>query len=499
MRRVWVRELAGWSGALAVAVITVAQVASSARAELLFRDGDSLVVGMFARSLLSGAPLDWAMSSVLFLPESAVFSGLDAALGLDVNGLLTVNAVVNMLALYGALRVAVGRRRDRTAPVAWALLGMGTFAILAMTDLSGSRDALELASLLLTTTYYAATVVAVVLCVGLVRRVLDRSAGGIGALIALGAIAAVSTLSNPLFAAWATVPLSLLLLVMLLRPPRRTRTATILVVLVIGTALGFLGRIPLRAWIANTGAGYIQPELWTESAGYYGGLLLDRLATPAGIFGVVVVVALVGWAIANTARVGDTGSRFVATVAWAMPALVLVGAIALGTHAARYLQPLAFGPVLVIVAAPHIPRMPARAPHALTATAAVLLLVGGALSVPRLVAASTTPDPDLTCVTDWVDASGRIGGGQFWTVRLPKLHVADPRHLVQVDHELNAYAWLVNREDFDVDGVSFLVEDSQTVAWQLSTPAIPDDVVECGRYRILDFGERVLPLGSQHS
>ena len=119
MRRVWVRELAGWSGALAVALITAAQVASSARSELLFRDGDSLIVALFARSVLSGVPLDWAMSSVLFLPESAVFAGLDTLLPLDVNGLLAVNAVINILALYGALRLAAGRRRKGTAPVAW--------------------------------------------------------------------------------------------------------------------------------------------------------------------------------------------------------------------------------------------------------------------------------------------------------------------------------------------------------------------------------------------
>ncbi|WP_029260817.1 MULTISPECIES: hypothetical protein [unclassified Microbacterium] len=499
MRRVWVRELAGWVGALAVAMITVAQVASSARADLLFRDGDSLVVAMFARSVLSGAPLDWAMSSVLFLPESAVFAGLDAVLPVDVNGLLTINAVINMLALYGALRLVSGRRRDDTAPVSWALLGLAVFGILAMTDVSGSRDALELASLLLTTTYYCSTVIAVVLSVGLVRRVIDRDEGGTGSLVALGATAAVSTLSNPLFAAWATVPIALLLAVTLIRSPRRTRTATMLVVLVLGTAMGSLGRIPLRAWIANTGAGYAQPELWPESAGYYGTLLLDRTATPAGIIGALIVLALIASAIARTARAGDPGTRFVATVAWVTPVLVAIGAIALGTHAARYLQPLVFAPVLALVAAPRAWLVPRRAGALLAAAATVVLVIGGTLSVPRLAAASAAPDADLACVTDWVDASGRVGAGQFWTVRLPKLHLEDPARLVQVDHELNGYAWLVNRADFDVGEVSFLVEDAQTVPWRLSSPVIPDEVIDCGRYRILDFGENGLPLGPQRS
>ena len=124
MRRVWVRELAGWLGALGIAMLVSAQVAGSARSELLFRDGDSLIVAMFARSVLAGGPQDWAMSSVLFLPESTVFAGLDVLLPLDVNDLLAVNAVVNLLALYGALRFAAGRRRDGQAPVAWSLIGL---------------------------------------------------------------------------------------------------------------------------------------------------------------------------------------------------------------------------------------------------------------------------------------------------------------------------------------------------------------------------------------
>lgn len=499
MRGVWVRELSGWLGALALALITTAHVASSARSELLFRDGDSLIVAMFARSLLSGQPWDWAMSSVLFLPESAVFAGLDLALPLDVNGLLAANAIVNLIVLYGALRLAVGRRRDGAAPVTWSLLGLAVFALIAATETSASRDALQLASLLLTTTYYSATVIAVLLSVGLVRRVLDRGSGGLGAIVALGATAAVSTLSNPLYAVWATVPITLLLGLMIVRSAQRHRLAVLVAVLLAGTAIGFLGRIPFRAWITNTGAGYVQPEQWSQSLTYYTGLLADRLSTTEGVVGCLVVLALLALAVVRTVRGGDDGTWFVGAIAWVAPVLVVVGAVALGTHAARYLQPLVFAPVLALVALPRAARMPLRSRSLLAAAAAVLLLLGGALSVPRLVAATAEEDPDLACVTGWVNASGRTGAGQFWTVRLPKLHLDDPARLVQVDHELNGYAWLVDRRDFDVREVSFLVEDAQTVPWSLPVPAVPDEVVDCGRYRILDFGGTSLPIGPQRS
>jgi len=499
MQRAWVRETAGWLGALATALIVSGQVAASARADLLFRDGDSLIVSMFARAILNGTASDWAMSSVLFLPESTVFAGLDALLPFDVNGVLAASSVLNLLAVYGAIRVAAGRARVGMAPVAWSIVALGVFGLLAVTDVSGSRDALDLASLQLTTTYYSATVVAAVLSVGLVRRHLESTRRGLGLLIALGVVAAISTLSNPLFAAWAAVPLTVILVALSLRRIGRTRTLSVLAILLGGVAIGFVARIPFSAWIANTGAGYVQPELWMQSVGYYAHLLGDRLASPLGAIAGVLTLALLVLAVLRSIRATHTGERVVALAAWAMPVLVVVGAIALGTHAARYLQPVAFAPVLALVACPRLLRMPRRVARQLIAAVAVLLLVGSALSIPRLISAAEAPDADLTCATDWVNASGRTGAGQFWTVRLPKLHLDDPARLVQVDHMLNGYAWLVDRRDLDVGAVSFLIEDAQTVQWQLPNAAVPEQIIDCARYRILDFGATTLPLGPAHS
>jgi len=492
MRRAWMRELLGWLAALGLSLAVVAQVAASARSELLFRDGDSLIVAMLSHSILSGDRLDWAMSSVLFLPETAVFTALDAVLPLDLNGLLAVAAVVNLLALYGAVRVAAGRRGAGAAPVAWSLTALALFGAMAATDISSSRDALELASLQLTTTYYSATVVATVLVIGLLRRALDGR--GAWPLAAAAAVSALSVLSNPLFAAWATVPVSVLLAVGMLRSRSRRLLLAAIGALVGGATLGLLGRIPFSAWIANTGAGYAQPGQWLQSAGYYGGLLADRLSSPLGVLGALLVVALIVLAVARTVRAESDGERLVAAAGWMLPLLVAIGAIALGTHAARYLQPVVFAPLLALVARPSAVRMP----RALGVVAAGLALIAGALGIPRLDAAVHRPDADLDCVTAWVDASGRVGAGQFWTVRLPKAHLDDPSQLVQVDHRLDGYAWLVNRTDLDVGEVSFLVEDAQTVRWQLPVAAIPEEVVQCGRYSILAFATP-LPLGPAHS
>lgn len=493
------REAAGWFAALGTAVAVVAQVAASDRSALLFRDGDSLVVAMFARSALSDVPLDWAMSSVLFLPESAVFLVLDALLPFDLDGVLAVNAVVNLLALYGALRLAAGRRRPGGAPVAWSLLALGLVGLVAATETSASRDALELASLLLTTTYYSATVVAVVAVVGVLRRALDDGARpGVAELI-VGAVAAASTLTNPLFAAWASVPLTVVLVALTRRPGDRRRLLALAGSLLGGTVLGMVARIPFSAWIANTGAGYAQPERWAESLRSYADLLAARISEPPGALAALLVAALLALSIVRTARSTSTGERLVAASGWVVPLLVVVGAIALGTHAARYLQPVVFAPVLSLVAAPAARRLSATAARTAVAAASVALVVGGVLGILRLAAAVQRPDADLDCVTSWVAASHRTGAGQFWTVRLPKAHLDDPSRLVQVDHRLNGYAWLVNRTDLDAGAVSYLVEDAQTVPWDLPVDVTADRIVPCGRYRILDYGDRRIPLGPAHS
>ena len=52
------REALGWLSAAAIGLAIAGQVAQTARADLLFRDGDSLVVALFVRSELKGRPLD---------------------------------------------------------------------------------------------------------------------------------------------------------------------------------------------------------------------------------------------------------------------------------------------------------------------------------------------------------------------------------------------------------------------------------------------------------
>lgn len=495
MRRGGVREALGWLSAAAIGLAIAGQVAQTARADLLFRDGDSLVVALFVRSVLEGRPLDWGMSSVLFLPESAAFAAL-TPLPLGIDGLFALSAVLNVVALYGAVRLVAGRRREGAAPVGWSLTVLVVYGVFAITETSASRDSFELASLLLTTTYYSAAVLATIAAVGILRRALDRSAhDGLGVVlpVSLGVLTLVSTLTNPLFIGWAVAPLGLLLGVLAARASLRRTALVLLATLLAGSVAGLLLRIPFQEWITKTGVGYAQPAEWLASLGYYTGFALARLTTPVGVLAALLLTALIVLAVWQSVRVRDVGARLVATSAWLLPLAVVIGGIALGTHATRYLQPALFAPLLALVAAPRVIAVPRS--RVLFATAATALLALSVVSIPRLTAAATRPDDDLDCVTDWVDASGRTGGGQFWTVRLPKLHLQHPEQLVQLHSDLDAYGWLVNRTDYEVGEVSFLVDEGADDSWQLPQGAQPETIIPCGRYRILDFGSELLQIG----
>ena len=161
-------ELAGLGAALALALAAMAHLCLTPRAWILFSDADSVLLPMMRASRAVGEPQQWALSSVLFLPERALYDAT-AALGLGVRATLAIDGVVNLVLLYGCFRfvAALLRRGSRAAAVAASVTAFAAFAAFTLLDSSAAWDSLELPSLLVTTTYYSATVLATVVAVGL--------------------------------------------------------------------------------------------------------------------------------------------------------------------------------------------------------------------------------------------------------------------------------------------------------------------------------------------
>lgn len=452
--------------------------AAAAHPAFVFTDGDSVLPLLVAGSLAVGQEQDWALSPVLFVPETAVF-GLAWLLGLGPPATLAVSGVLHHLALYGAFRVVAGRRGAGRMPVLAASAAVAVFGLLSVLEPDPRDGGLALASLLVAVTYYWPTVVGAVLAVGLIRRFLD--APRTRTLVALGPVAAVSAFDNPLFVLWAVAPAALALVVAARRPAFLAAG-----VLVVASAAGYLARTPFADHIVAASGNYFRLERAGDSARHYADVVSGGLASASGIAWLVVVAALLvlPWFL----RRGDAGMPV--RTAFIGPPLVLVAAILLGTDATRYLQPLVFLPLAALAAAP----LPAVVLRTTAAVAASLVVV---LAVAALAAPTARDDADIACVVDWIEQSDGVGAGQFWAVRGPKAYLEDPSQLIQVDHELRPYEWLVNRADVDGRAPSFLVLGDRDTPYAVDTTAATR--IPCGSYTILDFGPRTLPLSIPRS
>jgi hypothetical protein len=482
--------------ALALAVVTHL-AGPTGRAELMFLDGDSMIVPLFSRSILEGTAEQWAMSAVLFVPEAFAFLAL-SVVGFGIHEAQFVSAVLNFVGLYLAFRVAAVTIAKGNRAAFAATAGFVAVCLIALTESNGDGDSLQLASLLAMTTYYAATVLGAVLTVGLTRRILATISLQRVLAIMVFVVAAVSVFSNPLYLAWVTAPLVLVVLVVCAGAAWGRSPTWALAALVGGSVLGLLLRIPLAPWIVANPDNYFQPGRARGSFAHYWSLLVERLSSPAGVFAVAMVIALTllgAWLTVRSLRQGAIASAVVAAYSWFAPLAATVGFILMGTEAARYLQLWAFAPALalVVLVADAQPAKLAAAPwRRLVAFATVLALLGGVLFVVALPAAverATAADPSLECAVNWVNQSDAVGAGQFWSVRAIKTHVADPSQLIQVDFALRDYAWLVDRADFAQPAVSFLIVDDHSVPFTLPPGAenLPASTIDCGRFQILDY------------
>ncbi len=509
----WAAESAGFVVALTLALLAVWHVDATDRSWLLYYDGDSVLPALVRQSVLAGQPQDWSLSAVLFIPEMGLYFAL-AGLGLGVKGTFALSAVVNLLLLYGVLRVlagAVHRGRPRSHGVAGALVAFGAMVSLTLLEDSPRQETFELASLVVTTTYYSMTLLGAVAATGIVARLVTAQRGGRRRWLepALMVTSALSALTNPLFMAWATMPLMLVLVLVARRRVVGWRGVfRVGALLVLGSGIGVAARIAFTPLFSTYGPTYSSPGLSLWSAVYYLGALADRASTVAGAVSLTVAVALILVSVIVFRRslvARDAAAAVVSGMGWVAPVGLIVGGICLGTFAIRYLQPMVFAPVCMLVLAPRLSgqsrifrgRLDARKARPMVSGVMVVSLGVSALATGALSRSAAVVDPDIACVDAWITASHRTGAGGFWTIRGPKAYLGEPDQLVQVDRSFGAYPWLSDRTDYAHAKVSFVLTDSAHPAPVLPPMArtAPHSTVQCGRYTITDFGTVLLPIG----
>ncbi|PZE63544.1 hypothetical protein [Curtobacterium sp. MCBD17_021] len=505
-------EVVGALLSVALAVVALRHVLATERVALLWYDGDSVLLPLVARSIALGQPFEWAMSPALFFfPELPVYLAVSAVTATPQQA-LALNGVLVLLAVYAIVRAAATELMPaaaRPARVAVSVLAAVLVTMLVLTESSATATSLELASLLLTTTYYYGAVLAMLGTAVLVLRTVRTGRASVAVLVTLGLVAAVTTASNPLYVPWSAGPVvvTLALLVVARRLPWRP-SVSVAATLTLGAVAGYLVRIPLRPFVSLDPSTYVHPEQAGETAAFFAALTDDRAASASGDAGLVLMLLGVLLSAGGTVWALRARSSRTVLVATALPLVTIVavsvGVVVAGSETPRYLEPVVTMPLLALVAVCELTRTavrqtrlhrPVRALRTVLTVGAALVLVVGVAVTPgtvRTVAdARYTP---VSCLDRWVDANrtaGRdpVGVGQFWTIRPLAAYAEQDVRLLQVRDTFDTYPWLVDlgsyrdaRPDYVVIGSGDVwttpVEDS------LGRPAT---ITHCTGYDVYDY------------
>ncbi|KQP97599.1 MULTISPECIES: hypothetical protein [unclassified Rathayibacter] len=526
--RALLTESAGLVAVIASTVLVLGHLVAAPWGEYLLSDGDSLALPLLLQSLQQGDPFQWVMTSqLLVFPELPLYLISTGLAGGSVQGSLVVNAVVNMVVFYAGLRwLAAGvlAGRSRSLRVAAPVAATATLLLLAATEGRGLINSGAFASGILLTTYYSGVVLAAVFCLAIMSDV----TGGFGAtaipgtrrrlvgLVAILAVGAAATVSNPLFAlqfsAPAVVTIGLLLVLARVRP----RTAGALAgVLLLGAAVGLIARLPAQRLIAVEASTYLHLE--RAGAAVDGFILQMRVVGSAGsgkielaVVALLIVCAAATVVVAIATQTRAPGRLSVSTAGTAVALFVLVASVSLllgvvvtGSLVSRYLLPLAAFPVLLVVplAGDFVPRglgarfrgsrpawIGAGAPLAVALTAAVVAVL---LAAPPVAAASERAGstPESRCLEDWLGGRTLAGVGSFWTTRPLDLYAAASTDVQQVNFDFSAQLWMNNIADYRGKSFSYVLVDHEP-DWSVlarGTLGEPGSVTACPTFDIYDY------------
>ncbi|MBF4463341.1 MULTISPECIES: hypothetical protein [unclassified Rathayibacter] len=482
------------------------------------RDGDSLALPLIVQSLLSGEPLQWVMTSQLFFfPELPLYA-ISSVAGSPSASLL-LNGVLNVVVLFALVRwvsalVLVDRAvwLRRAAATATILL----FLLLCLSETRALNNVGALATTFLLTTYYHGSVLVAVGGLALILRLLDPAARGraFGGVLLVVLVAATS-LSNPLLLVHFTAPglLGLASLWLTAQLPGR-RAVALAGLLLGGSILGSLARLPLASFVAADASTYIRTPLAGPALTSLLEQIADVKSTPKGLVELITIgflllaaLALVLVRVRGLTRRGQGGeaagaspaSRVVSHRSWFLCVFVLSEAgvllavqVASGSSVSRYLMPIAVFSCLVLLPLLGLVRVRARrrlrlaaAGSAVVVASSVLLTTVGASGAERALADGPL-GADAACVKDWIGGRDIEGVGSFWIVR--PLALYDSLPVQQVNPDFSVQVWMSNLASYDED-FSFVLVDPAS-PWPGATEDAfgpPARTIDCGAIQIYDY------------
>lgn len=525
-------ELVGVLAAAVIAIVTVWHATASARSNFLYFNPDSVVLPILMKSVQADGAAHFVTSSPLFVPEFLLYA-LCAAVTPTVYAAIALNAVLNVLALYGLARASAPRTLLRWVRIALALVAVAIFAALTLLETGADRFDLELFSQSLTGAYYSS----VLLGTGFVLLLLVRSLArpGWGALVGIGVIAAFVTFSNPLFFAWGVAPGVVLVgLVFIVRRGRSVgdlsaepvaggrlfrllRATAPALVLVAGAVIGYDLRIPFGAHLAGLAHSYLNLFGFGSVWEWLGHALGANAALGApGWLVILVPLAFLGVLVAVAVQTrGEWRSGLRSRSTLIVLGLVItafglsIGYVLTGQIAVRYLQPVAVLPIIMLpgwlrlpvrlrarlrVVASAVVRLFSRRVAAIAGVVA-LVVAGGLTGMAAAASVSALTTPSLACLQTWVDGRPIVGAGNFGDTRAIKS--VDSPLLLQIYPDFEVYPWMIDLDEYRGAQVSYLVVNTNqydifgaqlgTADFYRVTVGTPAAITQCPDFQIWDY------------
>jgi hypothetical protein len=498
-------------------------------------NGDSLVLPLLSQSFANGEPFHWVFSTqTFFFPEYPLY-WLCSAIAGSVRGGLLLNAVLNVILLYGLFRIIARTlgRGSNARQVVTSSIGVVIFMGSVLSERSanlhapGIVDPASIATLFLLTTYYygvilvALTVIA--LTIRLTRRYEDRGGAPaarmkVGYAVAATTLAAATTYSNPLYVVQFALPLVGSALAVLLTRRMRARWFVLVVgSQALGLVIGEGCRIVFARFIESDYGAYIGPTHAPQAILVLLGVVIEWVRSGTGGVEVVLLALTVTLVIAALRRLVRSRSKRLERSAQnisaaqmlliVFPALsiasLLAGQVITGQTLTRYLVPLFIFPQLVALLfaderfahswllyrrAKRILRFAARSAVVWVSSVAMIGLTTIAVTVGPVHQMTLEPYQPAACLDSWLDGSSANGVGDFMTTRPILLYGTQRGKVLQVMNGVAVQPWMNNLALYQGRRFSFVLLPDGSNPTSITNPVgTPTSITKCDGFSIYSF------------
>lgn len=513
---------------IAVGVMLVGRLDGSRWEQYFLYNGDSVLLPLIQQSIAAGEPFRWVFSSQLFIfPEWPLYV-VSALVGGSIRGALLVNAVLNLVLLYGLFRLIARWSGNRpSGPLTQILCAVGAaavYVVLVLLEPNPAINGTTVATLYLITTYYYGTVVVLLALIAVQLwfsrrfdspvRLSWRYAVFAVLVVALAGLAATS---NPLLLLQFVAPFVVLVVVLAFVNRMRWGSAALIAApYLLAVVVSLVGRKLLQSFVSADIGRYLVFDQIPASIRLLKGTVIGYLSFTRGTIELAIIVAAVLFSLvmfiralyfvsrperADRARTLDLVVYGFVTIS---SAALVVGFIATGANTTRYFLPLYIVPLvglmkgaldLVGVLAGRRfawwPRARVVGGVGLAVIAAMAVVFASTVSVRSAERVASGDDYTYEdCLDAFTAQTGASGVGSFWTTRQLQLYGDHKGEILQVGPDFTVFPWMINLESYEGVDFSFVVvndDPSREAARQ--TLGEPGRIVSCSMYDIYDYAD----------